>query len=87
MSKSGKSTNLTTTLFLLSLLFPKSSCQYGSQVYYKKKIENKSLWKDEISYDDGTWYMDGTLEKLKKHAFIWLMSICMINEGPNLKIS
>ena len=30
------------------------------------KIENKSLWKDEMSYGNGTWHMDSTLEELKK---------------------
>ena len=33
------------------------------------KIENKSLWKDEISYGCGTLYMDNILEEEKKTAF------------------
>ena len=40
MSKSGTSTNLATTFFLFSSFSPKSSCQYGSQLYMHK-IENR----------------------------------------------
>ena len=47
------------------------------------KIENKSLGKDEMSYDYGTWNMDSTLEELKNYACIWLNSICIINQGLN----
>ena len=45
----------------------------------------KSLWKDENSYGDGTWYMDSTLEELNNYACICLISICIINQGPNWK--
>ena len=41
--------------FLFSSLFPKSSCQYCS-LLYMHKIENKSLWGDEMSYGGETWY-------------------------------
>ena len=49
------------------------------------KTENKSLWKDEMSYGhDGsdTWYMGRTYElneELKNYACVWLVSICIIN--------
>ena len=43
------------------------------------KIENKSLWKEEMSYGDNTWYMGRIFEELKKYACIWLISICIIN--------
>ena len=43
------------------------------------KIENKSLWKDEKSYGDETWYMGRTYEELKNYACVWLISICIIN--------
>ena len=29
------------------------------------KIENKSLWKEEMCYGGGTWDMDSTTEELK----------------------
>ena len=32
------------------------------------KIENKSLWKEEISYGGDTWYMGRAFEELKKYA-------------------
>ena len=32
---------------------------------YMHKTENKSLWKDEMSYFSDTWYMGRTLEELK----------------------
>ena len=35
------------------------------------KIENKSLWKENMSYGSGTWYIDSTLEESsKKEKFI-----------------
>ena len=44
------------------------------------EIENKSLWKEAMSYGGGsTWYMDSTLEEIKNYACIWLISICIIN--------
>ena len=44
------------------------------------KIENKSLWKEEMSYNDGeTLYMGRIYEELKNYAFIWLISISIIN--------
>ena len=31
------------------------------------RLENKSLWKEEMSYGGGgTWYMDSALKELKK---------------------
>ena len=30
-----------------------------------RKIENKSLWKEELSYGDETWYMGRIYEELK----------------------
>ena len=42
------------------------------------KTENKSLWKEEISYGGDTWYMGRIYEELKK-IHIWLISICIIN--------
>ena len=42
------------------------------------KTENKSLWRDEMSYGSNTWYM-GIYEELKNYACVWLISICIIN--------
>ena len=39
------------------------------------KIENISLWKEEMCYDGGTWYMGSTLEELKNYACVCLISI------------
>ena len=47
------------------------------------KIENKSLWKEEMSYGGDSWYMGRIYEELKKFACNWLISICIINLGPN----
>ena len=49
------------------------------------KTENKSLWRDEMSYGGDTWYMGRIYEELKNYAcvIIWLISICIINKGPN----
>ena len=41
------------------------------------KMENKSLWKYEMSYGGVTWYMDNTLEELKNYACTLLIYICM----------
>ena len=78
MSKSGKSTTLATTFFLFSSFLSKSSCQYGGQLYMYK-TENKSLWRDEMSYGSDTWYMGRIYEELKNYACVWLISICIIN--------
>ena len=43
------------------------------------KIENKSLWKEELSYGGDTWYMGRIFENLKNDASVWLISICIIN--------
>ena len=43
------------------------------------KPENKSLWKEEISYGGDTWYMGRIYEELKNYAWVWLISICIIN--------
>ena len=44
------------------------------------KTENKSLWKEEMSYNGGdTWYMGRIYEELKNCACVWLISICIIN--------
>ena len=43
------------------------------------KTENKSLWRDEMSYGSNTWYMGTIYEELKDYACIWLISICIIN--------
>ena len=46
---------------------------------YMHKTENKSLWKEEMSYGGDTWYMGRILEELKDFACVWLISICIIN--------
>ena len=43
------------------------------------KTENKSLWRDEMSYGSDIWYMGRIHEELKNYACIWLISICIIN--------
>ena len=43
------------------------------------KVENKSLWKEEMSYGGETWYMGRIYEEVKNYACIWLISICIIN--------
>ena len=43
------------------------------------KTENKSLWKEEMSYGGDTWYMGRIYEELKNYSCIWLISIYMIN--------
>ena len=43
------------------------------------KTENKSLWRDEMSYDSVTWYMGRIYQELKNYACVWLISICIIN--------
>ena len=48
-----------------------------------RKIENKSLWKEEMSYRGDTWYMGRICEELKNYACVLLISICIINSGPN----
>ena len=45
------------------------------------KTEIKSLWKDEMSYGGGTWYMGGTFEELLNYDWVWLISICIINKA------
>ena len=45
----------------------------------KHKTENKSLWKEEMSYGGNTWYMGRIFEELKNYACVWLISICIIN--------
>ena len=42
------------------------------------KTENKSLWKEGMSYGVDTWYMDRMCEELKNYACVWLISICII---------
>ena len=44
-------------------------------VDYGHKIENKCLWKEEMSHGDDTWNMGRTFEELKNYAHI---SICII---------
>ena len=43
------------------------------------KTENKSLWRDEMSYGNHTWYMGRIYEELKNYACVWLISICISN--------
>ena len=43
------------------------------------KIENKCLWKEEMSYGGDTWCTGRIFEELKSYAYIWLISICIIN--------
>ena len=43
------------------------------------KTENKSLWRDEMSYGGETSYMGRIYEELKNYACVWLISICIIN--------
>ena len=43
------------------------------------KTENKSLWRDEMSFGSDTWYMGRTYGELKNYACVWLISICIIN--------
>ena len=43
------------------------------------KIENKSLWKEEMSYGGETWYMGRIHEESKNDAWVWLISIYIIN--------
>ena len=43
------------------------------------KSESKSLWKEEMSYGDDTWYMRRIYKELKNYACVWLISICIIN--------
>ena len=43
------------------------------------EIENKSLWKKEMSYGSETWYMSRIYEELKNSSCVWLISICIIN--------
>ena len=38
-----------------------------------RKIKNKSLWKEEMSYGSDTWFVDSTLEELKNYACVWLI--------------
>ena len=40
---------------------------------YMHKMENKSLWKDEVSYGDDTWYMGRTFEELKYYVCVTLL--------------
>ena len=42
------------------------------------KIENKSLWKEEMSYGNDTWYMGRIFEEVK---IFWLIFICTINQA------
>ena len=49
--KSKKLTTLATTFFIFSSFPSKSSCQHGTNMH---KIENKSLWKEEMSYGGDT---------------------------------
>ena len=49
MSKYGKST----TFFI----FFKVQLTIWRLIIYAKKTENKSLWRDEMSYGSDTWYM------------------------------
>ena len=43
------------------------------------KTENKSLWKEEMSYGGDTWYGGRIYEELKNYACVWLISIYIIN--------
>ena len=43
------------------------------------KIENKSLWKEGMSYGGETWYMGRICKELKNYTCVWLISICIIN--------
>ena len=44
-------------------------------------IENKSLWKDEMSYGCDTWYTGEIFEQLKNYACILLIFISIINQA------
>ena len=46
---------------------------------YMHEIENKSLWKEKMSYGGETLYIGRIYEELKKYACIWQISICIIN--------
>ena len=35
------------------------------------KTENKSLWKEEMSYGGDTWYMGRIYEELNNYACVW----------------
>ena len=39
------------------------------------KTDNKSLWKEEMSYGGDTWYMGRIFEELKNYACVWLISL------------
>ena len=44
------------------------------------KTENKSFWKEEMSYGGDTWYMWGRIfEELKDYACDWPISICIMD--------
>ena len=51
----------------------------ANYICIKQKTENKSLWKEEMSYGGDTWYMGRIFEELKNYACVWLISICIIN--------
>ena len=79
MFKSGKSTTLATTFSLFSSFFFFPNPVSNMADYYMHKIENKSLWKEEMNYGGDTWYLGRIFEELKNYACIWLISICIIN--------
>ena len=38
------------------------------------KTENKSLWKDEMSYGSDAWYMGRIYEELKKYTWLHVVN-------------
>ena len=45
------------------------------------KIENKSLWKEEMSFGGDTWYMGRTFEELKDYACVWVIPFAWLIES------
>ena len=43
------------------------------------KQKTKVQWKEEMSYGGNTWYLGRIYEELKNYAYVWLISICIIN--------
>ena len=78
MFKSGKSK----TFFLFSSFFLNLVANMAANLNMHK-IENKSLWKEEMSYGGDTWCRVRIFEELRNYVCVWLISICIINKGPN----
>ena len=77
MSKSEKSPTLATSFFLFASFF--LNLVSNMVANYMHKIENKSLWKEEMSYGGDTWCIRRIFEELQIYACVWLISICIIN--------